>query len=100
MKSLDKLVIEIGYNPNDIKAIEKLIHKKNEDITALKKQLKLPPSEHPQTKEVLESQSQKDEMMDLIIQLNDQLKEMENEMDKLVQEKQVAWKQLLPLLFL
>jgi len=41
------LVIEIGYNPNDIKAAEKLIKMKNEEIVALKKQLKLPPFEHP-----------------------------------------------------
>lgn len=47
IKSLEDLVIEIGYNPNDIKAAENLIKKKNEDIAALKKQLKLPPFEHP-----------------------------------------------------
>ena len=80
------MVIKIGYNPNDIKVVEKvIIKKKNEDIVGLKKQLKLPPSEHPQTKEVLESQSQKYEMMDLILQLNAQLKEMENELDELIQ---------------
>lgn len=84
------MVIEIGYNPNDIKAAENLIKKKNEDIVALKKQVKLLPSEHPQTEEVLENQSQKDEMMDLILQLNAQLKKMENEMGKLVQEKQAS----------
>ena len=78
------MVIKIGYNSNDIKAAEKLIKKKNEDIVALKKKLKLPPSKHTQTKEFLESQTQKYEMMDLILQLNSQLKEMENEMDKLV----------------
>ena len=37
IKSLEDLVIEIGYNPNDIKVVEKLIKKKNEDIAALKK---------------------------------------------------------------
>jgi len=90
IKSLEDLVIEIGHNPNDIKEAEKLIKMKNDDIVALKKQLKLPPFEHPQTKEVLESESQKHEMIDLILQLNAQLKEMENEMEKLVQEKQAS----------
>ena len=75
IKSLEDLVIEIGHNPNDVKATEKLIKKKNEDIVALKKQLKLPHSEHPQTKE---------ETMDLILQLNDRLKEMEKELDNLI----------------
>lgn len=74
IKSLEYLVVEIGYNSNDIKVAEKIIRKKNEDISALRKQLKLPPSEHPQIKEVLETQTQQDEMMDLILQLNAQLK--------------------------
>jgi len=84
IKSLEDLVIEIGYNPTDIKAEEELIKNKNATITALKKQLKLPTTEHPQTKEVLETLNQKDEMMNLIIQLTTQLREMETEMDKLV----------------
>jgi len=50
IKSLDDLVIELGHDANDAKATEKLIKKKNEDIAALKKQLKLPHSEHPQKK--------------------------------------------------
>lgn len=90
IKSLEDLVIEIGYNPTDIKAEEELIKNKNATITALKKQLKLPTTEHPQTKEVLETLNQKDEMMNLIIQLTTQLREMETEMDKLVQEKQAS----------
>ena len=53
IKSLKDLLIELGHDPNDIKATEKLIRKKNEDIVALKKQLKFPHSEYPQKKEVL-----------------------------------------------
>jgi len=37
IKSLEDLVIELGHDPNDIKVVEKLIKKKNEDIVALKK---------------------------------------------------------------
>jgi len=66
IKSLEDLVIELGHDPNDAKAAENLIKKKNEDIAALKKQLKLPHSEHPQTKEVLESQIHYEEMIDLV----------------------------------
>lgn len=44
IKSLEDLVIELGYNPCDVKGTKKLINKKNEDIDALKKQLKLPHS--------------------------------------------------------
>lgn len=90
IKSLEDLVIELGYNPNDVKATEKLIKMKNEDIASLKKQLNLPHSEHPHTKEVLESQTQQEEMMDLILQLNDQLKEMEKELENLIELKQAS----------
>jgi len=55
IKSLEDLVIGLGHDPSHIKATEQLIKKKNDDIVALKKQLKLPRLKHPQTKEVLES---------------------------------------------
>lgn len=84
---MENLVIEIGQDPSDIKATKQLIKKKNEDVEALKQHLKLPHSQHPQTKEVLESQSNHEEMMDLVLQLNDQLKEMEKELDRLMQFK-------------
>jgi len=71
IKSLEDLVIELGHDPSDIKATEQLVKKKNEDIVALNKQLKQPPSQHPQTKEVLESHRNHEEMMDLVLQLND-----------------------------
>jgi len=59
-------------------------------LMLLKNQLKLPHLEHPQTKEVLESQTQQEEMMDLILQLNDQLKEMEKELENLIKLKQAS----------
>lgn len=76
IKSLEDWIIDLGHLPKDIKVVEQLIKKKNEDIVALKKQLKLPQSQHPQTKEVLESQTNHEDMMDMVLQLNDQLKEM------------------------
>ena len=52
IKSLEDLVIELGNDPKDIKATEQLIKRKNDDIAALKKQLKIPQLQHPQTQEV------------------------------------------------
>lgn len=83
-------MIELGHDPNDIKGAKKLIKKNNEDIDALIKQLNLPHSKHPQTKEILESQTYQEEMMDLVLQLNDQLKEMEKDLDNLIQLKQAS----------
>ena len=47
IKSLEELVIQVGYDPANVKAVEQLVKKKNEDIAALRKQLKLPPTKHP-----------------------------------------------------
>lgn len=44
---MEDLVIELGHDPSDVKATEKLIKNKNEDIATLKKQLKLPHLRHP-----------------------------------------------------
>ena len=51
IKSLEEIIIELGHDPKDAKGIKALI-KKEEDIAALKKQLKLPITMHPQTTEV------------------------------------------------
>jgi len=54
----------------------------------LKKQLKIPQLQCPQTLEVLEAQQGHEELMDLVLKLNDQLKEIEKELDALIQLKQ------------
>ena len=37
IKSLEELVIEVGYDPTNVKVAEELIKKKNTDIAALRK---------------------------------------------------------------
>lgn len=74
IKSLEDLVIELGHDPKDVKAAERLIMKKNDDIATLRKQLKLPPLLHPQTAKLIEKQN-KEELMDFVLKLNEQLKE-------------------------
>ena len=100
VKSLKYLLMEVGYNPKDIKATEELIKKKNAKIIALKKQLNLSNTEHPKTKEVLEIGNQKDEMMNLIIQMRTQLKETKHKWKNLCRKTKPAWKQFPLLLFL
>ena len=48
IKSLEEIIIELGHDPQDPKGIQALIKKKEEDIAALKRQLKLPATLHPQ----------------------------------------------------
>jgi hypothetical protein len=40
IKSLEELVLKIGYDPSNVKAVEELLKKKNDDIASLRKQLK------------------------------------------------------------
>jgi len=52
IKSLEEIIIELGHDPNDPKGVQTLMKKKDEDIAALKKLVKLPPTLHPQTEGV------------------------------------------------
>ena len=54
IKFLEEIIIELGRDPKDAKGIKALIKKKEEDIAALKKHLKLSITMHPQTTEIVE----------------------------------------------
>ena len=47
LKSLEYLVVMIGYDPKYCKAVEEILKKENADIAALRQQLKLPSTEDP-----------------------------------------------------
>jgi len=76
IKSLEEIIIELGHDPKDPKGIQELIRKKEEDIAALKKQLKLPITMHPQTTEVAQQKAEED-MMGLLMRMNERLTETE-----------------------
>jgi hypothetical protein len=88
IKSLEELVLKIGYDPTNVKATEGLLNKNNVDITSLRKQLKILAIEDSQAKEVVETKGHKEEMLNLIMEKNAQIREMEAEIDKLRKEKE------------
>ena len=47
IKALEDLILQIGVDPSNVQAAEVLIKKKNDDIVAFRKHLKLTQSEHP-----------------------------------------------------
>ena len=49
IRSLEDIIIELGHDPSDPKVVHALLKKKEEDITALRKMVKIPPTLHPQT---------------------------------------------------
>jgi len=83
----------MGYDPSNINATEELIKKKNTEVATLKKKLKLPASEDPMAKEI-KTETQKSDMMKLIIEHNLKIKQMEEQMEKLVKEKEEAIKNI------
>ena len=74
IKTLEDLVIKIGYDPSNVNAIEEIIKKKNDDIASLRKQLKILAIEDPLEKDIEENETLKIDMMKLIMEYNDQLK--------------------------
>lgn len=87
IKALEYLKIKLGYDPNNVKAT-KDIFKKNGDIQALRKQLKLPTTEHPQAKDVTNLEIEKENFFKLIAENNVQLQNMEKDMEALLKEKE------------
>lgn len=74
MKSLEDLVVKIGYDPSDVKEVEEIIKKKEADIASLRKQLKMLATQDPLTKEIKETESREEEMMKLIMDQSLQIK--------------------------
>lgn len=71
-----------------MKEAKEIVKRKNVDIAALKKKLKLPSTKDPQTKEVGEIKKEKEDMFKIIIEQNGQIKDMEVEMERLLKEKE------------
>jgi hypothetical protein len=88
IKSLEELVLNIGYNPTNFKEAEELLKNKNVDIASLRKKLKLLAIEDSQSKEVAKIEGHKEEMLKIIMEHNAQIREMEAKMDKLIKEKE------------
>jgi len=73
---MEEIIIELGHNPKDSKRIKALMKKKEDDITTLWKQLKMPITMHPQTVEVVQEKA-KEDMMDFLMKMNQSLNETE-----------------------
>lgn len=90
IKSLEDLVIKLGYNPKDIMVGEELLKKKDANISALRKQLKLLTTKDAQAKELGEIEKKKEGMFRIVIKLNSQIRDMEIELEKILKEKEHA----------
>lgn len=87
IKSLDEIIIELGHDPTDPKGIQALMKKKNEDIVALKRQIKLPATMHPQTIEIAQQKEEQD-VVALLMTLHKRLIEIESALEASLKAKQ------------
>jgi len=87
IKTLEDLIVDLGHDPKDPKAVRTLMKKKDDDINALRKRLKLPPTEHPQTAE-LQKEKEYEDLIDLMMQLNQKVIDLEKELEGALQDKQ------------
>lgn len=88
IKYLEDLVVKLGYAPKNVKVSEEMIKRKNADIRALRKQLKLATTEDPQTNEIGELEKEKENMLKIIIEHNTQIQKMETKLETLLNEKE------------
>ena len=72
IRSLEDIIIEIGHDPKDIKGIQEILKLRDADMAALKKNIKMPATIHPQTDEVAQQRHDK-EATDLLVSLYKQL---------------------------
>ena len=94
IKSLEDLVVRMSYDPVNLKAAKELIKKNNANIVASRKQLKLPSTEDPLTKDIEEAETQKSDMMKLIIEQTAQIRQMETELEKMIKENDKSEKNI------
>jgi len=87
IKSLEEIIMELGNDPKDPKGIQALINKKEEDIAALRKQLRLPITMHPQTIEVAQ-QKEEEDVVNMLMRMNERLLQTEKALETVLQQKQ------------
>ena len=86
IKTLEDIIIDLGHDPKDPKGVRALMKKKEDDIAALRKHAKLPPTIHPNTAE-LAQEKQVDNAMELHLVMNQRILQMEAELEKATQDK-------------
>ena len=97
VKSYENELIVVGLKPKEKQSVKKLLDENEKVIKSLKKQLKIPDTDHPQTEELVVLQREKDDFEKNTLNLKANILQLTLEKEKL--EKQVksfAGSQVLP----
>ena len=94
IKALEDIIIELGHDPKDIKAVQALLKLRDADMAALRKMVKIPATIHPQTEEVAQLRHDQDAAAMLVslykqlIQTQEKLGESEAALQAALQQKE------------
>jgi len=87
IKSLEEIIIDLGHDPSDPKAVQALMKKKEEDIAALRRMVKLPATLHPQTESVAKQKKEED-VVAMLLTLHKRLMETEGSLEVALKQKE------------
>ena len=73
VKSYENELIAIGVQPKEKQSVKKLLDEKEKVIKSLKKQLKIPVTDHPQTEELITLQKERDDFKQETLNLKDKV---------------------------
>ena len=82
IRSLEDIIIELGHDPKDPKAIQTLLKIRDADLAALRKMIKIPATLHPQTEEVAQQRHDQD-VATLLVGLHKQLVQTQGKMEEI-----------------
>ena len=87
VKSFEVDLIEVGVNPQEKKPVKRLLEEKDKTIQSLKKILKIPIIDHPQTEEMMMLQKERDDFHDEVLNLKAMVLQLQEEKEQLQQEE-------------
>lgn len=87
IRSLEDIIIDLGHDPSNPKAVQALMKKKEEDIAALRKMVKIPATLHPQTEGVAKKKKD-EEVMPMLLTLHNRLIETEGALEEALKQKE------------
>ena len=93
IRSLEDIIIELGHDPKDPKAVQGLLKERDADIAALRKMVKIPATLHPQTEDVAQQRRDQD-VTAMLITLHKQLVQTEGKLVETEAALEAAMKQM------
>ena len=88
IKKLEADLMETGVNSDSQKSVKKLLEEKDKMMTSLKKQLKIPATDHPQIEELISFQEEVSSLKQSTLDLKEKGLQLENLKESLQKEKQ------------